>query len=41
VNELCRDDPDLHRSKDFADMVDDIWSIVREEALRAQVGRTP
>ena len=41
VNELCRDDPDLHRSKDFADMVDDIWRIVREEALRAQGGRTP
>jgi len=32
-------DPHLQRSKDFVEKVDEVWGLVREEALKAQKGR--
>jgi NitT/TauT family transport system ATP-binding protein len=34
-----RADPDIHRTKAFADKVDEIWSLVRDEALKAMEKR--
>jgi len=31
--------PDLLRSREFADKVDYIWGLVKEEAIKAQMGR--
>ncbi len=36
-----KDDPDLHRTKAFVDKVDEVWGLVREEAVKAQQKRTP
>jgi NitT/TauT family transport system ATP-binding protein len=36
-----KDDPDLHRTKAFVDKVDEVWGLVREEAVKAQQTRTP
>ena len=36
-----KDDPDVHRSKTFVDKVDEVWSLVREEAVKAQQKRAP
>ena len=36
---LDKSDPDLQRSKPFADKVDEIWNLVRDEAIKAQKGR--
>ena len=36
-----KDDPDVHRSKAFVDKVDEVWSLVREEAVKAQQQRAP
>jgi NitT/TauT family transport system ATP-binding protein len=36
-----RDDPNLPRSKAFADKVDEIWSLVRVEAIKAQERAAP
>ena len=36
---LDKADPDIQRSKAFADKVDDIWRLVRDEAIKAQAGR--
>jgi len=33
---LDRADPHIYRSADFASKVDEIWSLVRDEALKAQ-----
>jgi NitT/TauT family transport system ATP-binding protein len=34
-------DPELHRTKPFADKVEEVWSLVREEAIKAQQKRSP
>jgi NitT/TauT family transport system ATP-binding protein len=34
-----KSDPGLMRSKGFVDKVDEIWGLVREEAIKAQQGR--
>ena len=36
-----KDDPDLHRTKAFVDKVDEVWGLVREEAVKAQQKRAP
>jgi NitT/TauT family transport system ATP-binding protein len=36
-----KDDPDLHRTKTFIDKVEEVWSLVREEAIKAQQKRAP
>jgi NitT/TauT family transport system ATP-binding protein len=36
-----KDDPNLHRTKVFVDKVDEVWSLVREEAVKAQQKRAP
>ena len=38
---LDKADPDLTRSRAFADMSDHVWSLVREEAIKAQAGVGP
>ena len=35
-NKLDRKDPALFKSQAFAEKVDDIWNLVREEALKMQ-----
>jgi NitT/TauT family transport system ATP-binding protein len=40
-NKLDREDPKLLKSQAFAETVDDIWSLVREEAMKMQSARTP
>jgi NitT/TauT family transport system ATP-binding protein len=39
-NKLDRKDPDLFKSRLFAEKVDDIWNLVREEAMKMQGART-
>jgi NitT/TauT family transport system ATP-binding protein len=34
-------DPELHRTKPFVDKVEEVWSLVREEAIKAQQKRAP
>src|SRR5499433_2028268 len=34
-----KDDPELHRTKAFVDKVDEVWSLVRDEALKALAKR--
>ena len=36
-----KDDPDLHRTKTFVDKVEEVWGLVREEAVKAQQKRAP
>jgi NitT/TauT family transport system ATP-binding protein len=36
-----KNDPDLHRTKAFVDKVEEVWGLVREEAVRAQQKRAP
>jgi NitT/TauT family transport system ATP-binding protein len=36
-----RNDPDLHRTKPFIDKVDEVWSLVRDEAVKAMEKRPP
>jgi NitT/TauT family transport system ATP-binding protein len=36
-----KDDPDVHRTKAFVDKVEEVWSLVREEAIKAQQKRAP
>ena len=36
---LDKSDPQLQRTKGFADKVDQLWGLVREEAIKAQQGR--
>ena len=36
---LDKSDPDIQRTRPFADKVDDIWRLVRDEAVKAQKGR--
>jgi NitT/TauT family transport system ATP-binding protein len=36
---LDRADPDLHKSRAFVDKVDEIWNLVKEEAIKAQERR--
>ena len=36
-----RSDPHLAKSKPFIDKVDEIWELVRAEAIKAQMGRAP
>ena len=38
---LDKADPDLTRSRAFADMSDNVWSLVRDEAIKAQAGVGP
>ena len=38
---LDKADPDLTRSRAFADMSDHVWSLVRDEAIKAQAGVGP
>jgi NitT/TauT family transport system ATP-binding protein len=38
---FAKDDPDLHRTKAFVDKVEEVWSLVREEAIKAQQKRAP
>ena len=37
--EFDRNDPHLAKSKPFVDKVDEIWELVRAEAIKAQQGR--
>ena len=39
-NKLDRTDPNLFKSQVFAERVDDIWNLVREEAMKMQGART-
>jgi NitT/TauT family transport system ATP-binding protein len=42
VDTSCsKDDPDLHRTKAFVDKVEEVWGLVREEAVKAQQERAP
>jgi NitT/TauT family transport system ATP-binding protein len=34
-----RTDPHVFKSKAFVEQVDEIWGLVRDEALKAQAGR--
>jgi NitT/TauT family transport system ATP-binding protein len=34
-----KDDPDIHRSKVFVDKVEEVWNLVRDEAIKALVKR--
>jgi NitT/TauT family transport system ATP-binding protein len=36
-----RNDPDLHRTRPFVDKVDEVWSLVRDEAVKAMEKRPP
>jgi NitT/TauT family transport system ATP-binding protein len=36
-----KDDPEVYRTKVFADKVEEVWSLVREEAIKAQQKRSP
>jgi NitT/TauT family transport system ATP-binding protein len=36
-----KDDPDVHRTKTFVDKVEEVWNLVREEAVKAQQKRAP
>jgi len=36
-----RSDPHLTKTKPFIDKVDEIWELVRAEAIKAQMGRAP
>jgi len=36
-----RADPNLFKSKAFVDKVDEIWNLVRDEAIKAQETRAP
>jgi NitT/TauT family transport system ATP-binding protein len=36
-----RSDPHLAKSKPFVEKVDEIWELVRGEAIKAQAGKTP
>jgi NitT/TauT family transport system ATP-binding protein len=36
-----KDDPDVHRTKVFVDKVDEVWNLVREEAIKALERRQP
>jgi NitT/TauT family transport system ATP-binding protein len=38
---LDKADPELTRSRAFADMSDHVWSLVRDEAIKAQSGVGP
>jgi NitT/TauT family transport system ATP-binding protein len=38
---IDRSDPQVLRSRAFVDKVDEIWGLVRDEALKAQGGRAP
>ena len=38
---LDKSDPNLTRTREFAEMSDHIWSLVREEAIKAQQGTGP
>jgi len=40
-NRFDKGDPHILRSKEFADRVDEIWGLVRDEALKAQESATP
>jgi NitT/TauT family transport system ATP-binding protein len=40
-NKFGHRDPGLQRSKEFVDKVDEIWSLVREEAIKSQEKKTP
>jgi NitT/TauT family transport system ATP-binding protein len=33
-------DPEIHRTKTFIDKVEEVWALVRDEAIKAQQGRT-
>jgi NitT/TauT family transport system ATP-binding protein len=41
IDNIDRSDPHLHKSKAFVDRVDEIWELVRIEAIKAQQGRSP
>jgi NitT/TauT family transport system ATP-binding protein len=34
-------DPEVHRTKAFVDKVDEVWSLVRDEAVKALEKRPP
>ena len=36
-----KDDPEVHRTKAFIDKVDEVWALVRDEAIKVQQGRMP
>ena len=36
-----KDDPEVHRTKAFVDKVDEVWSLVRDEAVKALEKRPP
>jgi NitT/TauT family transport system ATP-binding protein len=36
-----KDDPQVHRTKVFVDKVDEVWNLVREEAVKAMEKRAP
>jgi NitT/TauT family transport system ATP-binding protein len=36
-----KDDPEVHRTKPFVDKVEEVWGLVREEAIKAQQKRVP
>jgi len=38
---LDKDDPDVRRSKPFVDKVEELWGLVRDEAVKALETRTP
>src|SRR5215467_12205055 len=38
---FAKDEPDIHRSKMFVDKVDEVWNLVREEAIKALEKRPP
>jgi NitT/TauT family transport system ATP-binding protein len=35
-----KNDPDIFKAKPFIDKVDEVWQLVREEAIKAQGKRT-
>ena len=39
--DLDKADPNLTRTREFAEMSDHIWSLVRDEAIKAQQGVSP
>ncbi len=36
-----KDDPEVHRTRTFVDKVEEVWGLVREEAVKAQQKRSP
>jgi NitT/TauT family transport system ATP-binding protein len=40
-NKFDRRDPGLQRSKEFVEKVDEVWGLVREEAIKAQEKKAP